>query len=50
MSQENVEVVRQVLSGLSRDAAQERTLEAFVERLAPDVEFVEDPHFPEAGI
>ena len=47
MSRENVEVVRQVLSGLSRDAAQERTVESFVERLSPDLEFVEDPRFPE---
>ena len=49
MSQENVDAVRQVLSGLSRDAAQEGTVESFVERLSPDVEFVEDPRFPEAG-
>ena len=49
MSQENVEAVRQVLSGLSPDAAQERTVKSFVERLSPDVEFVEDPRFPEAA-
>jgi|SRR5215211_1178778 len=49
MSQENVEVVRQVLSSLSRDAAQEHTVKSFVERLSPDLEFVEDPRFPEAG-
>lgn len=49
MSPENLEVVRQVLSSLSRDAAQERTLTSFVERLSPDLEFVEDPRFPEGG-
>src|SRR5436190_17960310 len=49
MSQENVEAVRQVLSGLAPDAAQERTVESFVERLSPDLEFVEDPRFPEAA-
>jgi ketosteroid isomerase-like protein len=49
MSQDNVEIVRQVLSGLSPDAAQERTIESFVERLSPDLEFVEDPRFPEGG-
>ena len=49
MSRENVEVVRQVLSGLSPDAAQERTIQSFVERLSPDLEFVEDPRFPEGG-
>jgi ketosteroid isomerase-like protein len=49
VSHENVEAVRQVLSGLSPDAAQERTVESFVERLSPDVEFVEDPRFPEAA-
>jgi ketosteroid isomerase-like protein len=49
MSRENVEVVRQVLRGLSRDAAQEGMVEAYVERLSPDLEFVEDPRFPEGG-
>ena len=50
MSRENVEVVRQVLRGLSQDAAQEGMVEAYIERLSPDLEFVEDPRFPEGGI
>src|SRR3954453_15380013 len=49
MSQENVEVVRQVLSGFSPDAAEAGTLDSYHQRLSPDLEFVEDPRFPEAG-
>ena len=50
MSRENVEVVRGVLGGLSADVAGDRSsVDEFVDRLAPDVEFEEDPRFPEAG-
>ena len=50
MSRENVEVVRQVLGGMSAEVADDRSaVHDFVDRLAPDVEFEEDPRFPEAG-
>jgi ketosteroid isomerase-like protein len=48
MSQENVEVVRRAIGAMSFDAAEDDKREASVERLASDVEFVEDPRFPEA--
>ena len=49
MSQENVEIVRRALGGMSQDVADdERARAAAVERLAPGVEFEEDPRFPEA--
>src|SRR5688500_1696240 len=49
MSQANVEIVRRVLGAMSLDASQASTIENFVERLAPDIEFEEDQRFPEAG-
>jgi ketosteroid isomerase-like protein len=49
MSQENVEVVRAAIGAMSFDAAEEDKREARVARLATDVEFEEDPRFPEAG-
>jgi hypothetical protein len=47
MSQENVEVVRRAIGAMSFDAADDDRREAYVERLASDVEFEEDPRFPE---
>ncbi len=38
-----------VLGGRSLDAARDDVLTDFVEALAPNIEFVEDPLFPEAG-
>jgi ketosteroid isomerase-like protein len=49
MSQENVEVVRRAIGAMSFDAAADDRRVASVERLASDVEFEEDPRFPEAG-
>src|SRR5687767_7153799 len=49
MSQENVEIVRRVLGAMSVDATDHGTVDAFVDRLVPDIEFEEDPRFPEAG-
>jgi ketosteroid isomerase-like protein len=49
MSRENVEVVRRVLGAMSADVAERDTLDTLVKRLAPEVEFEEDPRFPEAG-
>jgi ketosteroid isomerase-like protein len=49
MSQENVEVVRQVIGTESLDAAKAGGADAFIERLDSDIEFEEDPSFPEAG-
>jgi ketosteroid isomerase-like protein len=49
MSQENVEVVRRAIGTMSFDAAEDDRRAEYVERLAFDVEFEEDPRFPEAG-
>ena len=49
MSQENVEIVRRVIGTMSQDVAAADARAASVERLATEVEFVEDPRFPEAG-
>jgi ketosteroid isomerase-like protein len=49
MSEENVEVVRRAIGTMSFEAAEDDGRAAYVERLASDVEFVEDPRFPEAG-
>ncbi len=48
MSQENVEIVRRAIGAMSQDAAAPEVRTASVQRLAPDVEFEEDPRFPEA--
>ena len=49
MSQDDVDVVRDLVEGESLDAARDETLTGFVGALAPDIEYVEDPRFPEAG-
>ena len=51
MSRENVEVVRELLGGeTSFEIAGDTSFaQEFVDRLAPDVEYREDPRFPEAG-
>jgi ketosteroid isomerase-like protein len=49
MSQQNVEVVRRAIGTMSFDAAEDDRRAAYVERLASNVEFEEDPRFPEAG-
>jgi ketosteroid isomerase-like protein len=48
MSQENVEIVRRAIGVMSQDAAEDEARTAAVQRLAPGVEFEEDPRFPEA--
>ncbi len=48
MSQENVEIVRRAIGPMSQDVAEADAREASVQRLAPGVEFEEDPRFPEA--
>jgi len=50
MSQENVEVVRRVIDGRRIDVTEPEVPEAFVGRLDPEIEFEEDPSFPEAGL
>src|SRR5919197_5745231 len=50
MSEENVEVVWGVIDGRRFDVTEPDVPEAFVERLDPEVEFEEDPSFPEAGV
>jgi ketosteroid isomerase-like protein len=50
MSEENVEIVWGVIDGRRVDVTQPDVPEAFVERLDPEVEFEEDPSFPEAGV
>jgi ketosteroid isomerase-like protein len=50
MSQENVQVVRRAIGAVSLEAAEDDTRAASVQRLARDVEFEEDPRFPEARI
>jgi ketosteroid isomerase-like protein len=50
MSQENVEVVWGVIDGPRVDVTEPDVPEAFVERLDPEIEFEEDPSFPEAGV
>ena len=49
MSQENVEIVRGAIGPMSQDAAEDEARTTSVQRLAPGVEFEEDPRFPEAG-
>jgi hypothetical protein len=49
MSQENVEIVRRALGGMSQNVAEHGEARASaVESLAPGIEFEEDPRFPEA--
>jgi hypothetical protein len=48
MSQENVEIVWAAIDGRRVDVTEPDVPEAFVERLDPEVEFEEDPSFPEA--
>ena len=48
MAQEKVEVVRRAIGAMSQDVAETKTRTAVVQRLAPGVEFEEDPRFPEA--
>jgi ketosteroid isomerase-like protein len=48
MSKETVEVVRRALGPLSEDAADADVRTASVQGLAAEVEFEEDPRFPEA--
>ena len=50
MSEENVEVVWGVIDGRRFDVTEPDVPEAFVDRLDPEVEFEEDPSFPEAGV
>jgi ketosteroid isomerase-like protein len=50
MSRENVKLVWEVLEGQRLDAAEPGVTEGFVARLTPDVEYEEDPSFPEAGV
>jgi ketosteroid isomerase-like protein len=50
MSRENVEVVWGVIDGPRVDVTEPDVPEAFVERLDPEIEFEEDPSFPEAGV
>ena len=50
MSQGNVEVVRRAIGGITLEGADADARASAVERLAPDVEFEEDPRFPEARI
>jgi ketosteroid isomerase-like protein len=52
MSQEreNVEIVWGVIDGRRVEATEPNRAEAFVERLDPEIEFEEDPSFPEAGV
>jgi ketosteroid isomerase-like protein len=50
MSEENVEIVWEVIDGRRVDVTEPDVSEAFVERLDPEVEFEEDPSFPEAGV
>ena len=50
MSQENVEVVWRVIDGPKVEVTEPGIPEALVERLDPEVEFEEDPSFPEAGV
>ena len=45
MSRENVEIVRKAAEGYNRAG-----VEALHDFLDPDVEFTEDPRFPEAGV
>jgi ketosteroid isomerase-like protein len=45
MSRENVELVRRAIEGYNRAG-----VEALHDFLHPDVEFTEDPQFPEAGV
>lgn len=45
MSRENVAVVRHIVEALDAD-----DLEAALGHMHPDVEFHEDPHFPESGV
>jgi ketosteroid isomerase-like protein len=45
MSRENVEIVRRAAEGYNRAG-----VEALHDFLDPDVEFTEDPRFPEAGV
>ncbi len=48
MSQENVEIVRRAIGAMSQDVAEADARTAAIQRLAPNVEFEEDPRFPEA--
>ena len=48
MSQENVEIVRLAIGSMSQDATDDDARKASVQRLAPEIEFEEDPRFPEA--
>jgi ketosteroid isomerase-like protein len=53
MSEENVEIVWGVwgvIDGRRVDVTEPDVPEGFVERLDPEVEFEEDPSFPEAGV
>src|SRR5215217_8086662 len=48
MSEENMEVVRRAIGAMSLDGTKADARAASVQRLARDVEFEEDPRFPEA--
>jgi ketosteroid isomerase-like protein len=48
MSQENVEVVRRAIGGITLAGHDADARAASVERFDPDLEFEEDPRFPEA--
>ncbi len=50
MSRENVEIVRRVLGSDVIDATEPGVVEGIVERLPAEIEFEEDPRFPEAGV
>ncbi len=50
MSRENVEVVREVLNPMSIEVAEDSSIgDELVDRLAAEVEYQEDPRFPEAA-
>jgi ketosteroid isomerase-like protein len=50
MSRENIEVVDRTIGGRRLSGTDQTTIAAFVDRLDPNVEYEEDPAFPEAAV